>query len=54
MLGHLDATANLAVKDQTTARQFYEGVLGLESAHAQGEELVTYRSGQTLLNVYRS
>ena len=49
-----DATANLAVRDLTLARDFYEDTLGFEPVAREGEELVTYRSGSTRFNVYRS
>ena len=49
-----DAIANLAVKDLTRAKNFYEGVLGFEPVGREGDELVVYRSGKTTFNVYRS
>ena len=54
MLGNIDAAANLAVKDLTTARNFYEGTLGLTAVGSEGDELLVYRSGKTTLNVYTS
>jgi catechol 2,3-dioxygenase-like lactoylglutathione lyase family enzyme len=54
MLGQKNAAANIAVKNLETASKFYEDVLGLTKAGAQGEELVVYRSGNTTINVYRS
>ena len=54
MLGDKDAVANIAVKDLGTARKFYEGTLGLKQVDAEGDEVVVYKSGNTLLNVYRS
>ena len=54
MLGNIDASANLAVKDLAVARQFYEGTLGLTKVWAEGNELIVYRSGKTTLNVYTS
>jgi catechol 2,3-dioxygenase-like lactoylglutathione lyase family enzyme len=54
MLRDKDAVANLAVKDLKAARKFYEGVLDLEPAGGEGDELVVYRSGKSTLNVYRS
>ena len=54
MLGNIDATANLAVKDLAVARRFYEGTLGLAQVDAEGDEVVVYRSGNTRINVYRS
>jgi catechol 2,3-dioxygenase-like lactoylglutathione lyase family enzyme len=54
MLRDTDAIANLAVKDLTRAKEFYEGVLGFEPAGREGDELIVYRSGKTTFNVYRS
>lgn len=54
MLGHIDAAANLAVKDLAVAQTFYEGTLGLTRVGSEGDELIVYRSGKTTLNVYRS
>ncbi len=54
MLGDTDATANLAVRDLDAATRFYEGTLGLQRAGSEGEELIAYRSGNTMLSVYRS
>jgi len=54
MLGNIDASANLAVRDLTAARNFYEGTLGLTQIGSEGDELVVYRSGKTTLNVYSS
>jgi catechol-2,3-dioxygenase len=54
MLGNIDATANLAVKDLAVARRFYEDTLGLAQVDAEGDEVVVYRSGNTRINVYRS
>ena len=53
MLGRKDAVANIAVKDLETARKFYEGTLGLKKVDAD-EELIVFKSGKTMLNVYRS
>ena len=54
MLGNIDASANLAVRDLTAARNFYEGTLGLTEIDSMGDELIVYRSGNTTLNVYTS
>jgi catechol 2,3-dioxygenase-like lactoylglutathione lyase family enzyme len=53
-LAKTDAATMLAVKDLGRARQFYEGVLGLEKVDEEGDELVAYRSGASTINVYRS
>ena len=54
MLGDKEAVATLAVKDLGAARKFYEGVLGLKVKDAQGEEALTFKSGNAQLIVYRS
>ena len=54
MLGDKEAVATLAVKDLGAARKFYEGVLGLKVKEAQGEEAITFKSGNTQVIVYRS
>jgi catechol 2,3-dioxygenase-like lactoylglutathione lyase family enzyme len=54
MLGDKDAIAMIAVKNVEAAARFYEGTLGLTRLSSQGEEVITYRSGSTSLNVYRS
>lgn len=54
MLGKSDAIAVVAVKDLDTARKFYEDTLGLTPVGTQGEELVTFRSGDSMINLYRS
>jgi catechol 2,3-dioxygenase-like lactoylglutathione lyase family enzyme len=54
MLGKSNAVANLAVKDLDRARAFYTETLGLEQVDNEGDELVVLKSGDTMLNVYRS
>ena len=54
MLGKTNATANIAVKDLPAARKFYEETLGLAPVHEEGEEVIVMKSGDTLINVYRS
>ncbi len=54
MLGSADATPMIAVKDLSVAREFYENTLGLETKDQMGSEVVTMKSGDTLINVYRS
>jgi catechol 2,3-dioxygenase-like lactoylglutathione lyase family enzyme len=54
MLSHTNAVANLAVKNLETAKRFYEETLGLQPIHMEGQEVITYRSGDSVLNVYRS
>ena len=54
MLENSNATANLAVKDLEKAKAFYEGTLGLSQVDDMGGELIVYKSGDTLINVYHS
>jgi catechol 2,3-dioxygenase-like lactoylglutathione lyase family enzyme len=54
MLQNSNATANLAVKDLDKAKAFYEGTLGLKQVDDMGGELVVYKSGDTVINVYHS
>ena len=54
MLGKADATPMIAVKDLDRARTFYEDTLGLEAKDELGDEVLTMKSGDTLINVYRS
>ena len=44
----------LAVADLERARDFYEGVLGLEPVGGEDGHLITYRSGAARVNVYVS
>jgi catechol 2,3-dioxygenase-like lactoylglutathione lyase family enzyme len=54
MLGKTNASANVAVHNIEIARRFYEDTLGLIPLRSQGEEVIVFRSGDTLVNVYRS
>lgn len=54
MLQNSNATANLAVRDLARAKAFYEGTLGLKQVDDMGGELIVYKSGDTLINVYHS
>jgi catechol 2,3-dioxygenase-like lactoylglutathione lyase family enzyme len=54
MLSDKEAIAMIAVKDVNAAARFYEGTLGLTKLSTEGEEVITYRSGSSKLNVYRS
>ncbi len=54
MLGKADATPMIAVKDIDRARNFYEDTLGLETKEEMGGEVLTMKSGDTVINVYRS
>ena len=48
-LGAANVATNLAVSDIARARSFYGDVLGLEEVAREGEQLLTYRSGSSLL-----
>jgi catechol 2,3-dioxygenase-like lactoylglutathione lyase family enzyme len=55
MLENETAVATVAVKDLSTARKFYEGVLGLKpSGPTDSPEVVNYNAGNSKLLVYRS
>ncbi|MDX8468770.1 VOC family protein [Mesorhizobium sp. VK23B] len=54
MLANSNATANLAVKDLEKAKAFYAGTLGLSQVDDMEGELIVYKSGDTLINVYHS
>jgi catechol 2,3-dioxygenase-like lactoylglutathione lyase family enzyme len=54
MLGEKDAMATIAVKDLAVAKKFYEGTLGLKPVEGQEPEVVTYKSGNSMVQVYRS
>lgn len=54
MLSEKEAIPMIAVKDMKAAAKFYEGVLGLARQSTDGEEVITYRSGNSALNVYHS
>ena len=54
MLESSNVTANLAVKDIAKAKAFYEGTLGLSQVDDMDGELIVYKSGDTLINVYHS
>lgn len=54
MLGNKDAAANIAVKDLEVAKIFYSETLGLTQVGSEGDELIVFRSGNSMINVYRS
>jgi catechol 2,3-dioxygenase-like lactoylglutathione lyase family enzyme len=54
LLAGADAVANLAVADLAEARAFYEGLLGFAQVDEEDGELIVYKSGSTVFNVYRS
>ena len=53
MLGKIDATPMIAVKDLDRARKFYADTLGLNEVDDFGEGFML-KSGDTQLSVYRS
>ena len=54
MIGTTDPTPMIAVKDLDRARAFYEETLGLKTIDRLGEEVVSMKSGDTRIDVYRS
>ena len=54
MLGDGEAIATVAVRDIEAAREFYEGTLGLTLLENRGGEVLSYRSGTSMLFVYHS
>ena len=54
MLGDKDAAANIAVKDLEVAKRFYGETLGLTQVGSEDDELIVFRSGNSMINVYRS
>src|SRR5688572_22784557 len=54
MLADKAPIATVAVKDLERARKFYADTLGLTEVDHEGDEVVVFRSGNALLNVYRS
>jgi catechol 2,3-dioxygenase-like lactoylglutathione lyase family enzyme len=54
MLGNKDAAANIAVRDLETAKKFYQDILGLTQIGVEGQEVIVFKSGNSIINVYRS
>jgi catechol 2,3-dioxygenase-like lactoylglutathione lyase family enzyme len=54
MLANKDVAANIPVKDVAKAKKFYEDTLGLKEVGRFGDEVVTFKSGQSEILVYRS
>jgi catechol 2,3-dioxygenase-like lactoylglutathione lyase family enzyme len=54
MLERTDVHPMLPVKDLEEAKRFYAGTLGLSRLHEMPGTAVAYRSGDTVLNVYKS
>ena len=54
MLGDKDASANIAVRDLERAKRFYGETLGLTQVGSEGTEVIVFRSGNTVINIYQS
>ena len=54
MLGNVEVQPMLPVKDLPAAQKFYEETLGLKRLHVEPDVVVSYQSGKSTLNVYRS
>jgi catechol 2,3-dioxygenase-like lactoylglutathione lyase family enzyme len=54
MLSDMPVAATVAVKDLARARRFYEETLGLKDTGDGDPEVITFRSGNTRINVYHS
>ena len=54
MLSGKDAIAMIAVKNVKDAAKFYEDTLGLQKLSSEGEDVITYGSGSSKLNIYHS
>ena len=55
ILGDIDASVNLAVKNLEVSKKFYEDTLGLTQIDTEEEEeLITFKSGNTTIYVYQS
>jgi catechol 2,3-dioxygenase-like lactoylglutathione lyase family enzyme len=54
MLKSANIQPMLPVKDLEKAARFYDETLGLQRVHEEPGTVVTYRSGSTTLNVYKS
>src|SRR5258705_10657623 len=53
-LADTEAVATIGVQDLKAARRFYEQTLGFEHVDTQGDEAVTYSSGESHFFVYKS
>ena len=54
MFERTNAIPNLAVRDLAIARRFYGETLGLAETESEGDDFVSYRSGDSDLLVYKS
>lgn len=54
MLEDKNLTVNIAAKDMSMAKKFYEEILGLKQVGAEGLSSILLRSGTTDLLLYQS
>jgi catechol 2,3-dioxygenase-like lactoylglutathione lyase family enzyme len=54
MLSDSKAIATVAVKDLKIAAMFYEDKLGLKVVSREGDQMVAYQCGSSVLDVYQS
>jgi catechol 2,3-dioxygenase-like lactoylglutathione lyase family enzyme len=54
MLRDKNAVANIAVKDLEQAKRFYQDVLGLQIIDSNTPEVVVFKSGNSMIIVYKS
>jgi len=54
LLGNNPSSAIVAVSDLDRAREFYGDTLGLETAGGSEQQVLTFRTGDTQLVVYKS
>ena len=54
MLRDKNAVANIAVKDLEKAKRFYQDVLGLQQIDSNTPEVIVFKSGNSMINVYKS
>ena len=54
VLGDKNAIATIAVKDVNVAKKFYEGTLGLKPEPSEGAGVLSYKSGNANVLVYKS
>ena len=54
MLGDINASAVLAVKDMEAAKKFYEGTLGLKQTDMSDSSGTMYKTGESMVFVYPS
>ena len=54
MLGDKNLTVNIAAKDLSIAKKFYEEILGLKQVGTEGMSSMMFRSGTADLLIYQS